>query len=162
MANRMTINYEKKPCYDIVFTSSFDLLAEELQALGIADRRVAVIADSCTKKLFGDAVCGQLGQEVIGPGQLVQHILETAHRLGQHIPLQADRLLQRASQAVGKGVSAAGLLEAPDQNLIGSVQKQDLIGLLVSLQSFHGGKERFEEFSTPCIGHHRHAVAQPF
>ena len=56
----MTINYEKKPCYDIVFTSSFDLLAEELQALGIADRRVAVIADSCTKKLFGDAVCGQL------------------------------------------------------------------------------------------------------
>ena len=60
MAQRMTINYEKKPCYDIVFTSSFDLLAEELQALGIADRRVAVIADSCTKKLFGDAVCGQL------------------------------------------------------------------------------------------------------
>ena len=56
----MTINYEKKPCYDIVFTNSFDLLAEELQALGIADRRVAVIADSCTKKLFGDAVCGQL------------------------------------------------------------------------------------------------------
>ena len=60
MAQRMTINYEKKPCYDIVFTSSFDLLAEELQALGIADRRVAVIADSCTKKLFGDAVCEQL------------------------------------------------------------------------------------------------------
>ncbi len=36
MAQRMTINYEKKPCYDIVFTNSFDLLAEELQALGIA------------------------------------------------------------------------------------------------------------------------------
>ena len=60
MANRMTINYEKKPCYDIVFTDSFELLADELQALHIEDRRVAVIADSCTEKLFGEAVCGQL------------------------------------------------------------------------------------------------------
>lgn len=60
MANRMTINYEKKPCYDIVFTNSFDLLPDELQALNIESRRVAVIADSCTAKLFGNAVCGSL------------------------------------------------------------------------------------------------------
>ena len=60
MANRMTINYEKKPCYDIVFTNNFGLLLDELQALGIEDRRVAVIADSCTEKLFGDEVCGIL------------------------------------------------------------------------------------------------------
>ena len=56
MANRMTINYEKKPCYDIVFTNSFDLLSDELQAFDIENRRVAIIADSCTEKLFGDAV----------------------------------------------------------------------------------------------------------
>lgn len=56
MAERMTINYEKKPCYDIVFTDSFAMLAEELQALGIENRRVAVIADSNTAKLFGDTV----------------------------------------------------------------------------------------------------------
>jgi len=48
MANRMTINYEKKPCYDIVFADQFDLLVDELQAFQIADRRVAVIAYSCT------------------------------------------------------------------------------------------------------------------
>ena len=56
MANRMTINYEKKPCYDIVFTDSFDLLVDELQAFDIENRRVAVIADSNTSTLFGDTV----------------------------------------------------------------------------------------------------------
>ncbi len=60
MAERMTINYEKKPCYDIVFADSFDLLAEELQALDIENRRVAVIADSNTARLFGDTVTGLL------------------------------------------------------------------------------------------------------
>lgn len=60
MTNRMTINYEKKPCYDIVFTNSFNLLQDELQSLNIESRRVAVIADSCTSRLFGDEVCGIL------------------------------------------------------------------------------------------------------
>ena len=56
MANRMTINYEKKPCYDIVFTDSFDLLVDELQAFDVENRRVAVIADSNTSALFGNTV----------------------------------------------------------------------------------------------------------
>lgn len=42
MANRMTINYEKKPCYDIVFAGDFSLLAEELADLGTADRKSVV------------------------------------------------------------------------------------------------------------------------
>lgn len=56
MPNRMTINYEKKPCYDIVYTKDFDLLLDELQAFNIADRRVAVIADTNTRKLFGETI----------------------------------------------------------------------------------------------------------
>lgn len=56
MTNRMTINYEKKPCYDIVFTDSFDLLADELQTFDIENRKVAVIMDSNTEKLFGNTV----------------------------------------------------------------------------------------------------------
>ena len=56
MANRLTINYEKKPCYDIVFTDSFDLLLDELQAFDVENRRVALIADSTTARLFGDTV----------------------------------------------------------------------------------------------------------
>lgn len=56
MANRMTINYEKKPCYDIVFTDSFELLVDELKAFDVENRRVAVIADSNTSALFGDTI----------------------------------------------------------------------------------------------------------
>jgi len=56
MANRLTIHYEKKPCYDIVFAPDFGGLLEELRDLGIADRRAAVIADSNTAALYGDAV----------------------------------------------------------------------------------------------------------
>ena len=60
MANRMTINYEKKPCYDIVFTDSFDLLLDELQAFDVENRRVALITDSNTARLFGGTVQGIL------------------------------------------------------------------------------------------------------
>lgn len=56
MANRMTINYEKKPCYDIVFAEDFSLLAEELADFGVAERKVAVICDTNTEKLFGREV----------------------------------------------------------------------------------------------------------
>ena len=60
MANRMTINYEKKPCYDIVFARDFSLLADELSAFQVSERRVAVICDDNTEKLFGDAVTKEL------------------------------------------------------------------------------------------------------
>ena len=60
MANRLTINYEKKPCYDIVFASDFGGLAEELHDFGIGKRRIAVIADSNTASLYGEDVIGLL------------------------------------------------------------------------------------------------------
>ena len=34
MSERMPVLYNKKPCYDIVFTQSFRALWEELDALG--------------------------------------------------------------------------------------------------------------------------------
>ena len=33
MSQRLNVLYEKKPCYDIVYESSFDKLAEELTKL---------------------------------------------------------------------------------------------------------------------------------
>lgn len=60
MANRMTINYEKKPCYDIVFTEDFALLLDELAALGIEERKLAIICDSNTERLFADEVSSLL------------------------------------------------------------------------------------------------------
>ena len=56
MANRLSINYEKKPCYDIVFASDFGGLLEELQDLGVKERRAAIIADDNTAALFGEEV----------------------------------------------------------------------------------------------------------
>lgn len=60
MANRMTINYEKKPSYDIVFTGDFGLLADELSAFETKKRKVAVICDTNTERLFGEEVKGIL------------------------------------------------------------------------------------------------------
>lgn len=56
MSERITINYEKKPCYDIVFTQSFDELLPELSVLGIAERKICVITDSHVAGLYGDEV----------------------------------------------------------------------------------------------------------
>lgn len=56
MANRLTINYEKKPCYDIVFASDFSGLLEELQDFNIEERKTAIIADSNTVSLYGEEV----------------------------------------------------------------------------------------------------------
>ncbi|MDE7177255.1 MAG: 3-dehydroquinate synthase [Lachnospiraceae bacterium] len=60
MADRMTINYEKKPCYDIVFTEDFELLADELAAYDIKERKLAVICDTNTKRLFAETVVSLL------------------------------------------------------------------------------------------------------
>lgn len=56
MADRLTINYEKKPCYDIVFASDFGGLLEELKDFNIEERKIAVIADSNTAPLYGEEV----------------------------------------------------------------------------------------------------------
>jgi 3-dehydroquinate synthase len=56
VAERLTINYEKKPCYDIVFSTSFAELAEEMEKLNIAERKVCIITDSRVKGLYGEEV----------------------------------------------------------------------------------------------------------
>lgn len=60
MSERLTINYEKKPCYDIVFTNSFDELITELSALEIAEKKVCIITDSHVAGLYGDEVTALL------------------------------------------------------------------------------------------------------
>lgn len=54
MAQRLPILYNKKPCYDIVFSKSFDELWEELSELGAADKRLCIVTDSNVKPLCGD------------------------------------------------------------------------------------------------------------
>lgn len=56
MSERMTINYEKKPCYDIVFTDSFDQLKEELQKFEIEKKKICIVTDSHVEKLYAEEV----------------------------------------------------------------------------------------------------------
>ncbi len=56
MAQRLSVSYQKKPCYDIVFSTSFEGLWEELQELGAEGRRLCIVTDSNVDTLYGDAV----------------------------------------------------------------------------------------------------------
>ena len=56
MSERITINYEKKPCYDIVFSKSFDSLGDELEKLSISERKICIITDSTVAKLYAEPI----------------------------------------------------------------------------------------------------------
>jgi 3-dehydroquinate synthase len=57
MDNRLTVNFNSKPCYDIVFTEDFSLLKQELSALGFENRKAAIITDTNVSKLYAGQVC---------------------------------------------------------------------------------------------------------
>ena len=40
LSNRITVNYEEKPCYDIVFSDSFTNLLVELEKFNIKNRKL--------------------------------------------------------------------------------------------------------------------------
>ena len=56
MTERLPILYNKKPCYDIVFTGSFDDLLPELQNLDCENRRICIVTDTKVDELYGEDV----------------------------------------------------------------------------------------------------------
>lgn len=54
MAQRLTVLYNKKPCYDIVFNQCFDGLTKELAKLETAGRRLCIVTDSNVDSLYGE------------------------------------------------------------------------------------------------------------
>lgn len=56
MAQRLTIHYNQKPCYDIVFAQDFGGLAEELEGMNLSERRVCIITDSVVEALYAQEV----------------------------------------------------------------------------------------------------------
>lgn len=63
MSERMTVSYQKKPCYDIVFSNGFDGLSEEFRANeGWHNRRVCIVTDSNVEPLYAKAV-----EDVVAP-----------------------------------------------------------------------------------------------
>lgn len=54
--NRLMINKDKKPCYEIVFERDFGQLGTELEALGSTEKRLCIVTDSNVEKLYGQEV----------------------------------------------------------------------------------------------------------
>ncbi|MCH5340024.1 MAG: 3-dehydroquinate synthase [Acetatifactor sp.] len=71
MSERLPILYNKQPCYDIVFTQTFEELVQELQAIDskkqdgqmknyLESRRICIITDTKVDELYGDEVLNLL------------------------------------------------------------------------------------------------------
>ncbi len=56
MSQRLPVLYEKKPCYDIVITKSFDELATELVPFVTTERKVCIVTDTIVAPIHADAV----------------------------------------------------------------------------------------------------------
>ena len=56
MSERMTVSYQKKPCYDIIFEKDFQALSEELKALDFAQKKLCIITDSNVGALYASEV----------------------------------------------------------------------------------------------------------
>ena len=52
MNHILTVNYEKKPAYDILLQADFSLLQEALETLDMANRRFMIITDSNVEKFY--------------------------------------------------------------------------------------------------------------
>ncbi len=60
MDSRITVNYQNKPCYDILFTTDFSSLDQEIKNLGFENRKIAVITDTNVEKLYLSEVLNSL------------------------------------------------------------------------------------------------------
>lgn len=52
MNNKLTVNYENKPAYDIMFEPDFNKLANALNSLGMKNRRIMIVTESNVEKYY--------------------------------------------------------------------------------------------------------------
>lgn len=76
MSERMTVNYQNKPSYDIVYNDSFDMLIEELERIEALGKRICIVTDSNVDPLYGgellallDGKCKKAVKYVIPAGE---------------------------------------------------------------------------------------------
>ena len=56
MSERLSVLYNKKPCYDIVFSGSFGELGQELESLECENKRLCIITDSKVDDIYGNSL----------------------------------------------------------------------------------------------------------
>jgi 3-dehydroquinate synthase len=54
LSDRITVNYENKPCYDIVFSNDFIQLIEELLKFNISGKRLCIVTESNVEPLYAE------------------------------------------------------------------------------------------------------------
>ena len=59
---RISVEYNKKPCYDIVLSVDFRELSPEIAALDKTAHRICIITDENVKKLYGEVVSKALSE----------------------------------------------------------------------------------------------------
>lgn len=60
MNNRLTVNYENKPAYDILIQPDFSILADTLNGLQFSNRRIMIISDSNVSNYYLQDLIGIL------------------------------------------------------------------------------------------------------
>ena len=58
----LTVHYDNKPIYNIEYTDSFDLLADNLACLGYADRKICIVSETNVASLYMDAILLSIGK----------------------------------------------------------------------------------------------------
>lgn len=56
MSTVLNVNYDKKPCYDIIINDSFEGLLEKVEELGFKGRKIAIITDTNVKPLYSNEI----------------------------------------------------------------------------------------------------------
>ncbi|MCR4903307.1 MAG: 3-dehydroquinate synthase [Butyrivibrio sp.] len=56
MSELLNVSYNNKPCYNIIFDSSFDNLALNISELGFENRKIAIITDTNVLPLYGEEI----------------------------------------------------------------------------------------------------------
>ena len=58
--DRLEVNFENKPCYDIVISDDFSGLKKELNKLDIDNKRICIVTDSNVAEIYLDNIKEEL------------------------------------------------------------------------------------------------------
>lgn len=56
MSKKITVNYQEKPCYDIVIENSFEKLADAFSGLSVTGKKICIVTDSNVGPLYAQEV----------------------------------------------------------------------------------------------------------
>lgn len=56
MSKKLTVNYQEKPCYDIVIENSFEKLTEAFSRLSVTGKKICIVTDSNVGPLYAQEV----------------------------------------------------------------------------------------------------------